>query len=191
MAQKREQENTSSSRCSLPLPVTSRNTHSSSWRYQITKLSMERNILQVQKTKRIHSITHEESLVPSLPLILVPLWLFLRANSFERTIRWRHRDRLHVRLQRHILHNLGASMNSSSQTITHSSDGTSLAGIVLFLFLYSTKKKTFLDYYLLGAFIALPTYLIAAVNKLSGHNYHQYPIAMFILLFITYLTQSS
>ncbi len=140
------------------------------------------------KKEFIASLT-KNHLVPSLPLILVPLWLFYEQIVLKGRLGGGIGTDFTYDFSVIFTPQFRASMNSFiADNYTLLGWYLALAGIVLFLFLYSTKKeKTFLDYYLLGAFIALPTYLIAAVNKLSGHNYHQYPIAMFILLFITYL----
>lgn len=57
-------------------------------------------------------------------------------------------------------------------------------GVILFLLLYDKTKRS--QRFMLGSLIGLILFMIITVNKLSGHNYHQYPMIFTIILFISY-----
>lgn len=126
--------------------------------------------------------------LPGLSSLIVPLWIF-----YEQVIL---QSRLAGGIGEDFSYDLGVLFSDDFRAImksyiadNYTAVGWYIALIGIFLFainFYFSKNKSWQSKYLLGSVISLPIFLVIGVNKLSGHNYHQYPVLLFILFFITY-----
>ena len=125
---------------------------------------------------------------PSLPLLMIPLWLFYEQIILQ--------SRLLGGISEDFTYDISVLFSSEvQQTLkAYIADNytmlgwyIALIGIVLFLLNYFfTKEKSWMMKYVLGCIVSLPLFIVLSINKLSGHNYHQYPVAFFIVLFMAY-----
>ncbi len=61
-------------------------------------------------------------------------------------------------------------------------------GMLVFMFLFLTKNRKEFSYrFTFGTIIGMVAFLFIMGQKLNGHNYHQFPVAPFIIFFISYL----